>query len=87
MPLFIVREPERNETALVVEVPHAGLYVPPQFLPELLAPARALGRDADLYVDELYADAPEEGASLLVSHTSRYVADLNRGEAAAGDGL
>jgi N-formylglutamate amidohydrolase len=46
----------------------------------LIAPAQALGRDADLYVDELYADAPDVGATLLVSHVSRYVCDLNRAE-------
>ena len=39
-----------------------------------------LARDADLYVDELYQDAPLEGATLLVSHVSRYVVDLNRAE-------
>jgi len=64
----------------VVEVPHAGLKVPPVFAPQLLASARAMARDADLYVDELYQDAPLEGATLLVSHVSRYVVDLNRAE-------
>lgn len=46
----------------------------------LIAPVSALGRDADLYVDELYADATSLGASVLVSHVSRYVCDLNRAE-------
>jgi len=68
------------ETPLVVEVPHAGLHVCPQTLARLVAPARSLGRDADLHVDELYADAPARGATLLVSHVSRYVVDLNRSE-------
>jgi N-formylglutamate deformylase len=77
---FSVREPDGAETPVVVEVPHAGLYVDPPALGTLVAPARALGRDADLYVDELYADAPAEGASLLVAHASRYVCDLNRAE-------
>jgi N-formylglutamate amidohydrolase len=31
-------------------------------------------------VDELYADAPDQGAALLVAHASRYVCDLNRAE-------
>ena len=64
----------------MVEVPHAGLLVPPLFAPQLLASARAIARDADLYVDQLYQDAPLEGATLLVSHVSRYVVDLNRAE-------
>jgi len=63
---------------LLVEVPHAGLAVPPELRSELLAPEDALKRDADIYVDRLYARAPEHGAALLVSHLSRYVVDLNR---------
>lgn len=65
----------------MVEVPHAGLAVDATVLSTLLAPASALGRDADLYVDELFADAPREGAICIVAKASRYVVDLNRGEA------
>jgi N-formylglutamate deformylase len=45
-----------------------------------VAPALAIGRDADLYVDELYADAPDLGATLLTARMSRYICDLNRSE-------
>jgi N-formylglutamate deformylase len=76
---FFVQTPERR-TPLVVEVPHAGLAVDPESLATLVAPASSLGRDADLYVDELFADAPAAGAALLVARLSRYVIDLNRGE-------
>lgn len=78
--LFTVRAPEGAETPLVVEIPHAGLHVPAHFLPDLLASARAIGRDADLYVDELYGSAHLEGATVLVARTSRYVVDLNRAD-------
>lgn len=77
---FTVREPEGAETAVVVEVPHAGLWADAEALGTLAAPAHALARDADLYVDELYAGAPLEGASLIVARVSRYVCDLNRAE-------
>jgi N-formylglutamate deformylase len=70
-----------DESPVVVEIPHAGTDVPSQFLSTLVAPARALGRDADLHVDALYADAVDAGASVLVARVSRYVIDLNRGEA------
>lgn len=76
---FFVSLPERR-TPLVVEVPHAGLSVDPESLATLIAPAVSLGRDADLYVDDLFADAPLSGAALLVAKQSRYVIDLNRGE-------
>ena len=77
---FTVIEPAAEETPLTVEVPHAGLFVDGPSLSRLAAPARAIGRDADLYVDELYADAPACGATLIASNMSRYVCDLNRSE-------
>jgi len=77
---FSVREPVGRETPVVVEIPHAGLVVDAETMATLVAPARAIGLDADLYVDELYARAPELGATLLVAHASRYVCDLNRAE-------
>jgi N-formylglutamate deformylase len=77
---FRVISPRGPETAVVVEVPHAGLAVDPLTLSSLSAPARSLGIDADLYVDELYAGAPDVGATLLAAEYSRYVCDLNRSE-------
>jgi N-formylglutamate amidohydrolase len=79
-PYFSVREPVGKETPLVVEIPHAGVLVDAESLAALAAPARAIGQDADLYVDDLYTRAPELGATVLVAHASRYVCDLNRGE-------
>src|SRR6185295_18873511 len=77
---FSVIAPTTDETPLVVEIPHAGLAIDAPTLARLSAPARSIARDADLYVDELYADAPSHGATLIVAHVSRYVVDLNRGE-------
>lgn len=77
---FSVHAPRGNRTPVIVEVPHAGLSVDPESMATLIAPSQSLGRDADLFVDELYAEAPDVGATLLVSHVSRYVCDLNRAE-------
>jgi N-formylglutamate deformylase len=77
---FEIIEPPSGESALVVEVPHAGLFVDPETLAFTVAPARSVARDADLYVDQLFQDAPAGGATLMVAHTSRYVVDLNRAE-------
>jgi N-formylglutamate amidohydrolase len=77
---FEVFEPTAAETPLIVEIPHAGLELPAPFLEPITAPARALGRDADLYVDGLYEEAPHEGATVLVCRTSRYAVDVNRAE-------
>lgn len=77
----VIEPPEKDETPLVVEIPHAGLFVDAPTLAQLAAPARAIGRDADLYVDDLYADVVADGATCIVAHLSRYVVDLNRSEA------
>lgn len=70
--------PRGVELPVVVEVPHAGLLVDATCLSTLLVSARALARDADLYVDELVPEAAEAGATVLLAHTSRYFIDLNR---------
>ncbi len=70
--------PSEGRTPVVVEVPHAGLAIPDAVRDEIVAPDTALARDADLFVDELYADAPSVGAALLTARVSRYVVDLNR---------
>ncbi len=75
--VFRFAPPIDGPSPLIVEVPHAGLGVPESL--GLRATREARLRDADLYVDELYADAPSRGASLLSAKLSRYVVDLNRG--------
>ncbi len=77
---FTLIPPTAPETPLIVEVPHAGLIVDPESMAHLVAPARSIGQDADLYVDTLFQDAPSLGAHLLYGHMSRYVTDLNRAE-------
>lgn len=76
---FRVDQPRAPETPLVVEVPHAGIQFDPESLALCAAPARSIGRDADLLVDELFVDAPDTGATLIAASSSRYVCDLNRG--------
>ena len=59
-------EPTRAGDAGRRRDPARGARIGPPFLEPLAAPARALARDADLYVDALYEDAPAEGATVLV---------------------
>ncbi|HKU41898.1 MAG TPA: N-formylglutamate amidohydrolase [Polyangiales bacterium] len=80
---FELKHPESTvpqRLPLLVEVPHASVVVPEIVKSELTAPTDALMRDADIYVDELYENAPLLGASLLCSRVSRYVVDLNRAQ-------
>ena len=76
---FELTVPERGETPLLVEVPHAGLAVPDSVREQVVASKWAILRDADPYVDELWLRAPGQGATLLSAKVSRYVCDLNRG--------
>jgi N-formylglutamate deformylase len=78
MSVLDFRAPERGRTPVIVEVPHAGLTIPAALRADILADEHAIGRDADLHVDALYADAPDAGAALLAARISRYVVDLNR---------
>ncbi len=70
--------PLHGRTPVLVEVPHAGLEIPELLQGEILAGEDTRKRDADLYVDELYVQAPSRGATLLSARMSRYVVDLNR---------
>lgn len=79
VPPFRLERATSNEAPLVVEVPHAGVYVDPATLAQMAGSMRAVGRDADLLVDDLFQDAPDVGASLLTATHSRFVLDLNRG--------
>ena len=65
MTFFELVRPAGTPGPVIVEVPHAGLAVPEQVADELFAPKDALMRDADLWVDALFEDAPSEGATLL----------------------
>ncbi len=77
---FRVDLPLGTEIPVIVEVPHASVRLDPESLALCVAPARSIGRDADLFVDELFAGVHEAGATVLTACLSRYVCDLNRDE-------
>jgi N-formylglutamate amidohydrolase len=78
MSVLEFQAPGHGRIPVLVEVPHAGLLIPEALRDEILATPEALQRDADLYVDALYQQAPSVGATLLAARLSRYVVDLNR---------
>lgn len=77
---YRVEPPQIQRRPVVVEIPHAGIRLDPESAGWSIAPLRSIVRDADLYVDRLFADAPLLGATLFVAELSRYVCDLNRAE-------
>ncbi|MFO1316595.1 MAG: N-formylglutamate deformylase [Burkholderiales bacterium] len=68
---------QRGDGPVIVNVPHAGTYVPPPIAARLTPEARALP-DTDWHVEKLYAFAAETGATLMCATHSRFVVDLNR---------
>ncbi len=77
-PPVIVQPPRAPAIPLVVDSPHSGMAWPTDFQP-------AASRDAihttwDAFVDELWGDAPDAGATLLAATFPRAYVDVNRAE-------
>lgn len=73
-PLYTLHQ---GDSILLISVPHAGTYLPPELLPRLTASGRAM-LDTDWHVDRLYSFAHALGATVLVATHSRTLVDLNR---------
>jgi N-formylglutamate deformylase len=70
-------ELHRGSAPLIVDVPHAGTYVPDALALRMSAPARCVP-DTDWHVEKLYAFARDANVTLMVATHSRFVVDLNR---------
>jgi N-formylglutamate amidohydrolase len=75
---FEVREPENQTIPFVFNSPHSGRRYPADFLANSNLDSLAIRRSADHYVDDIFADAPELGAPLLLAHFPRAYLDVNR---------
>ncbi|MGB3624801.1 MAG: N-formylglutamate amidohydrolase, partial [Henriciella sp.] len=58
--------------------PHSGSHYPDIMLEQLRVPLMDLRRTEDAFVDELFAQAPETGATLIRANYARAYVDLNR---------
>ncbi|GAC1626646.1 MAG: N-formylglutamate deformylase [Nevskia sp.] len=67
----------RGEGPLLINVPHAGTYVPADLLATMTPQAQTMP-DTDWHVPFLYQHALPLGATLMAATHSRYVVDLNR---------
>ena len=67
----------RNDTPLIVSMPHTGIMIPPGLESGLVSPWLAR-KDTDWYIDKLYDFAPELGATIVRTSLSRAVIDANR---------
>ena len=78
MKLFEYRPPETWRLPVLISVPHAGQWLPPEIRsmihPQYIDPTQ----DCDFFVDHVYEFASELGVGLIKANYSRYVVDLNR---------
>jgi len=70
------RDPQTTEVPLVFDSPHSGSHYPEDF--RSCCPLSLLRTAEDAYVDELYAAAPELGATLIGAVFPRSYLDANR---------
>jgi len=68
---------QSGDSPLLVNVPHAGRFVPDAIRLRFTPAAEALA-DTDWHVERLARVAPSMGVTLLVATHSRYVVDVNR---------
>jgi N-formylglutamate deformylase len=74
-PVSVLR-PAQDALPIVVDSPHSGTWYPPDF--GHAAPFELLRRGEDLYVDRLYAHAPQHGATFIAANFPRAYIDPNR---------
>ncbi len=82
--LWHLQRTDSASVPLIVNVPHAGTYLPPA-IAHTLTPAGVAVPDTDWHVDKLYEFVPTMGATLMAATHSRIVVDLNRNP--SGDAL
>lgn len=67
----------RGNAPLILSMPHVGTAIPADIEARLVSPWLAR-KDADWWIDALYAFAADLDATLIRAHWSRTVVDLNR---------
>lgn len=76
---FSIATPKTQSSPLVFASPHSGRRYPAELMGDIIATRHQLRRIEDAYVDELFANTPENlGAPLLHALIGRACIDLNR---------
>jgi N-formylglutamate deformylase len=75
-PPVLAHAPSTVRVPIVVDSPHSGMRWPPDFAPA--ASRAAVQTTWDAFVDELWADAPAAGATLITASFPRAYVDVNR---------
>lgn len=73
---YVLKTPSTPGSPLLFDSPHSGRHYPPDWVTGLSRPELRLGEDA--FVDELIAEAPGLGITLLAANFPRCYIDVNR---------
>lgn len=79
-PPFIVSGPHQPCRAVVISVPHAGRYYPPELAAAARVPSSTLQRLEDRYADLLAKGLADKGYRTITATHARAWIDLNRAE-------
>ncbi|HYD30253.1 MAG TPA: N-formylglutamate amidohydrolase [Azospirillaceae bacterium] len=74
--VLVRHDPVGHRAPVLLDSPHSGLHYPSDF--DFICPLAALREAEDAHVDELFATAPDHGATLLAALFPRSYIDLNR---------
>lgn len=78
MPVFADFNVEDAKYPLILSMPHSGSYFPPEFLEQVNSSVDVMRHNEDIFVDELFQPAIDEGIPTIKMLISRSVIDLNR---------
>ncbi len=76
--IYTLKTPKNPHSCVVFNSPHSGSDYPVDFLASTKLDSAAIRSSEDAFVNELFMDAPEYGAHLLLAHAPRAFIDLNR---------
>jgi len=76
--IYTLKTPQNPHSCVVFNSPHSGSDYPVDFLASTKLDSAAIRSSEDAFVNELFMDAPEYGAHLLLAHAPRAFIDLNR---------
>ena len=73
-----IRHPASHPAPLVFSSPHSGRHYAPAFLAATRLAGVALRRSEDCYIEEIFADVPSHGGTLVAATFPRAWCDVNR---------
>ncbi|WP_308911493.1 N-formylglutamate amidohydrolase [Pseudokordiimonas caeni] len=77
-PPFHLHRPKDAERPFLIAVPHSGRFYPSSLVDASPLDGTGLRLSEDAYVDHIFADLPETGATMIVATHARAYVDLNR---------